>query len=189
MSIKLGHQEEPRLRIPKKTCRVGIVLCSQMSLGSLGLLMDLFRMGNQMPGLHRFELNRVSQDGTPVVHEDGELRVDGDMGLLSDMDLVIVPSMWTQGSEAVARHPGLVQALRDLPQRVFVVTVCTGAYLLAASGRLDGLRATTHWLLAGGLQAAYPAVRVDARENLIEQGRLVCSGGAMAGVDAGLRAV
>jgi AraC family transcriptional activator FtrA len=189
MSIYPGHQEVSCNVGARQVHRVGIVLCAQVSLGSLGLMMDLFRMGNQLQGSHRFEVKRISQDGASVAHEDGQLRADGDVSLLASMDLVVVPSMWTQGREAAANHPGLVEALRDLPAQVLVVTVCTGAYFLAASGRLDGLRATTHWMLAGGLQATFPALRVDARENLIEQGSLICSGGSMAGVDAGLRAV
>jgi len=169
--------------------KVGVLLCGQSSLASLGLVMDVFRMGNQLPGAHRFVLTRVSEDGNAVRHEDGDLRVDGDASLLAGMDLVVVPSLWTQGASAVEGHPGFVKALRDLPAPVRVVTMCTGAYLLAASGRLDGLRATTHWMLADGLQQAYPAVEVDARENLIEQGALICSGGSLAGVDACLHAV
>lgn len=179
----------PGVPWPRTTHQVGVLLCPELSLASLGLLMDVFRMGNQLPGSHRFALTRVSEDGQPVHHEDGELRVDGDASLLSGMDLVVVPSLWTQGSRAVERNPRLVRALRDLPGHVRVVTMCTGAYLLAASGRLDGLKATTHWLLAEALQQSYPAVQVDARENVIEQGALICSGGSLAGVDACLHAV
>lgn len=181
--------QSPVTQAGKQVYRVGVLLCPQMSLASLGLLLDVFRMGNQLPGPHRFELARVSQDGCSVAHVDGQLHVDGDTRLLPGMDLVVVPSMWTAGAEAVANNPALVQALRDLPERVLVVSMCTGAYLLAASGRLDQRRATTHWMLADALQAAYPAVQVQAAENLIQQGSLICSGGSLAGVDACLHAV
>lgn len=173
----------------RRVHRVGVLVCAQASLASLGLLMDVFRMANLMPGAHRFELTRVSDDGAPVRHPDGELKVDGGIALLSGMDLVVVPSMWTQGAAAVDNNEQLVAALRDLPERVLVVAMCTGAYMLAATGRLAGKRATTHWLLADGLQASYPDVRVDADENLVRQGSLICSGGSLAGVDACLHAV
>lgn len=176
-------------RAGKQVHRVGVLLCPQMSLASLGLLMDVFRMGNQLPGPHRFELTRISQDGHGVAHADGQLHVEGDASLLPGMDLVVVPSMWTAGADAVAGNPALVQALRELPERVLVVSMCTGAFLLAASGRLDQRRATTHWMLADALQAAYPAVQVQPAENLIQQGSLICSGGSLAGVDACLHAV
>jgi AraC family transcriptional activator FtrA len=179
----------PTTRPARQVHRVGVVVCPQVSLASLGLLMDVFRMGNQLPGRHRFELTRVSQDGRPVRHEDGDLRVEGDTRLLSGMDVVVVPSLWTAGDAAVAQNPGLVAALGALPPHVMVVTMCTGAYLLAASGRLDHRRATTHWMLADALQSRYPSVQVEPDENLIQQGNLICSGGSMAGVDACLLAL
>lgn len=187
----IGRVEKPLdpRRGPRQLHRVGVVLCSQLSLASLGLLMDVFRMGNQLPGAHRFALTRVSQDGRSVGHIDGDLRVDGDASLLAGMDLVVVPSLWTAGAQAVAHNPGLVEALRTLPEHVLVVTMCTGAYLLAASGRLNHRKATTHWMLADELQAAYPQVDVASGENLTQQGQLICSGGSMAGVDACLHAV
>lgn len=169
--------------------KVGVLVCEEVSLASLGLLMDVFRMANHVPGPHRFELTRVSEDGEAVRHPDGDLRVDAGVDVLPRMDLVVAPSMWTLGPQAVKGHPRLVAALRDLPDSVLVVTVCSGAYLLAASGRLDGRRATTHWLLADGLQARYPDIQVLPSENLIEQNGLICSGGALAGVDACLHAV
>lgn len=185
----MDNLNAPRQRPARQIHKVGVVVCAELSLASLGLVLDVFRMGNQMPGLHRFELTRVSCDGAPVVHPDGELRVEGGVELLRGMDLVVVPSMWTNGPAAVKRYPRVVAALRDLPESVLVVTMCSGAYLLAASGRLANKRATTHWLLAGDLQQAYPDLQVQASENLIEQNGLICSGGSLAGVDACLHAV
>jgi AraC family transcriptional activator FtrA len=176
-------------RAPRQIHRVGVLMCPQLSLASLGLLMDVFRMANQLPNAHRFELTRVSENGASVPHADGDLRVEGGPALLVGMDLVVVPSLWTEGDAAVSGNPQLVAALRNLPAHVRVATMCTGTYLLAASGRLDHLQATTHWMLADALQARFPAVQVQAQSNLIAQGNLICSGGSMAGVDACLHAV
>jgi AraC family transcriptional activator FtrA len=176
-------------RPPKRIYRVGVVLCPQHSLASIGLVMDVFRMANQLPGLDRFELVRVSENGSALRHPDGQLAVDGPPGLLRHADLVVVPSLWTQGDEAVSQSPALIDALRHLPPSTLVATLCTGAYLLAASGRLDGCRATTHWALAEGLQARFPMVKVEAQHNLTRTGPLICSGGSMAGMDACLAAV
>ena len=161
----------------------------QHSLASVALVLDAFRMANQLPGRHRFELHRVSEDGRPVAHLDGQLTVDAGPGCLSGMHLVVVPSLWTQGEEAVAQHPRLVRALRDLPAQVLVAALCTGAYLVAASGRLDGKQATTHWLLAKGLARRYPAVQVNATRNLTHDGGVICTGGSMAALDGCLHAV
>lgn len=64
-----------------------------------------------------------------------------------------------------------------------VGSVCTGATVLAAAGLLDGRRATTHWLYAAELAAAYPRVTVDAAPLFIRDGRLVTSGGVTASLD------
>jgi transcriptional regulator GlxA family with amidase domain len=173
-----------------QTHRIGVVLCRQHSIASLGLVMDTFRMANQLPGGgHRFALSRISQDGQAVAHPDGVLTVDGGPPLMREMDVVVIPSLWTQGAEAVADSPALVKALRTLPPRVLVAALCSGAYLLAASGRLNRRRATTHWLLADGLQSRYPQVEMDAEQNLTHDGPLICSGGSLAAVDACLYTV
>jgi AraC family transcriptional activator FtrA len=169
--------------------KVAVLVCPQHSLASVALVLDAFRMANQLPGRHRFELHRVSEDGRPVAHLDGLLAVDAGPQCLSDMHLVVVPSLWTQGEEAVAQHPSLVRALGALPAHVLVAALCTGAYLVAASGRLDGKRATTHWLLAKGLARRYPGVQVDASQNLTHDGGVICTGGSMAALDGCLHAV
>lgn len=169
--------------------RVAVVVCPQHSLASVALVVDAFRMGNHLPGGHHFELCRVSEDGGPVAHPDGLLTMDGDPGVLSSMDLVIVPSLWTEGPQAVAQQPRIVQALATLPERVLLATFCSGAYLAAAAGRLDHRRATTHWLLAEDLAQRHPQVQVDPSSNLTHDGSVVCSGGSLAAVDGCLYAV
>jgi AraC family transcriptional regulator, transcriptional activator FtrA len=169
--------------------RVAVLVCPQHSLASVALVLDAFRMANQLSGRHRFELHRVSEDGQPVNHLDGQLTVDAGPECLPDMHLVVVPSLWTKGEEAVAEHPSLVSGLGALPADVLVAALCTGAYLVAASGRLDGKRATTHWLLAKGLARRYPGVQVDASQNLTHDGGVICTGGAMAALDGCLHAV
>lgn len=165
--------------------RIGVFLCRHHSMASVALVMDAFRMANQVPGgAHRFALTRVSEDGAPVAHPDGTLVVEGPVALLPQMDVVVIPSLWTHGEDAVADNPALVRVLKALPARVLVATMCTGAYLLAASGRLNRRRATTHWMLADGLQDRHPEVRVEAAQNLTHDGPLICSGGSLAAVDA-----
>lgn len=186
---------EGGVRSARLVHRIAVVMCPQHSLGSLGLVLDVFRMGNQMPGAHRFQLIRVSEDGGAVSHPDGVLAVDGGPERLSEASLVVIPSLWTQGSAAAASHPRTIEALRRLPASIRVATLCSGVFLLAATGRLDGHTTTTHWALADELRARHPAVTVDATQNLAQfegsehEGGWWCSGGSLAGVDACLRAV
>jgi AraC family transcriptional activator FtrA len=191
-----GVRTVPPVRRQRQVHRVAVVICPQHSLGSVGLVMDVFRMGNQMPGAHRFELIRVSEDGEPVAHADGTLTVDGGPQRLAEADLVVIPSLWTQGPEAAASHPRVVDALRCLPPNIRVATLCSGVFLLAATGRLDGHTTTTHWMLADQLQRLHPRVKVASHLNVVssgtapsEGGGWVCSGGSLAGVDVCLGAV
>ena len=70
-----------------------------------------------------------------------------------------------------------------------IASVCTGAVLLAATGLLDGRRATTHWRHAARLQARYPKVRVDADRIFIKDGPVWTSAGISAGIDLALALV
>jgi AraC family transcriptional activator FtrA len=166
-----------------------VLACAQVSLGSYGLALDVFRMANQLPSAHRFELLRISPDGGPVQHEDGCLTMDAGLAACAGLALLVIPSLWTGGRQAVARHPEVAQALAALPESVRVVAMCTGAYFMAAAGRLDGQRVTTHWALANELQQDFPQLVVDAAPNLIAHGSVVCSGGSLAGLDACLLGV
>lgn len=174
--------------------RIGVLICRQHSLGSYGLVLDAFRMANQLGAGqagagHQFDLVRISQDGQPVPHPDGLMTVDAGLQCLADMDAVLIPSLWLNGPQAVAEQTQLITALAQLSPDVLVATLCTGAYLLAASGRLDGKRATTHWMLANGFQSRYPQVLVHPDDNLTHDGEVVCSGGSLAAVDVCLYVV
>lgn len=64
-----------------------------------------------------------------------------------------------------------------------VCSICTGAFLLAAAGQLDGRRAATHWQWAGRLASQYPALEVDAESIFVRDGRIWTSAGVTAGID------
>jgi transcriptional regulator GlxA family with amidase domain len=78
---------------------------------------------------------------------------------------------------------------RTAPRAERVVSVCTGAFPLAAAGLLDGVAATTHWRFAAALTREYPAVRVDTDAIYLRQGRVWTSGGVTAGIDLALALV
>ncbi len=64
-----------------------------------------------------------------------------------------------------------------------IASICVGAFILAAAGLLDGQRATTHWAAADSLAQAYPAVTVDAGVLYVDNGQILTSAGAAAGLD------
>jgi transcriptional regulator GlxA family with amidase domain len=92
-----------------------------------------------------------------------------------------------RGVEAALADRALLRRLRVLAGRARrVASVCTGAYLLAEAGLLDGRRVTTHWASCADLQARYPALRVDPDPIFVRDGALWTSAGVSAGMDLAL---
>lgn len=105
-------------------------------------------------------------------------------GTLDDLaaaDTVVVPA-W---SDPLREPPAdLLDALRAAHARgARVASICTGAFVLAAAGLLDGRRATTHWMYADDLAVRYPRVRVDAGVLYTDDGDVLTSAGTAAGLD------
>jgi transcriptional regulator GlxA family with amidase domain len=109
----------------------------------------------------------------------GEVGPRGD----SAVDLLLVPG----GAGARRRDPELVAWLREnAPMAPRLASVCTGAFLLAAAGLLDGRRVTTHWSRCGQLAEQYPKVIVDPDPIFVVDGDIATSAGITAGIDLAL---
>ena len=118
--------------------------------------------------------------------DDFHLAVRHGLEALRGADTVIVPPTRAHARDVDGRALG---ALRDLPATTRVASICTGAFVLAAAGLLDGRRATTHWRESGALQQAFPQVRVDADVLFVDEGAVLTSAGVAAGVDLCLHLV
>ncbi len=132
-----------------------------------------FRVCAAQPGLV------LTTSGYSILAPDG-------LDALLSADTVVVP-----GYEPLDDPPAEVcEALRQAAARgARVVSVCTGAFALAAAGLLDGKRATTHWRNAERLQTLYPGITVDADVLYIDHGRVSTSAGVAAGIDLCLHLV
>ncbi|MDQ1706017.1 MAG: AraC family transcriptional regulator, transcriptional activator FtrA [Frankiaceae bacterium] len=116
------------------------------------------------------------------VRTAGGLVLDTPYGLadLVRADTVIVPA----AGECAGEHGPLIDALRAAYDNgARIASICTGAFLLAEAGLLDGRRATTHWAHAAELAAQYPAVDVDPNVLYVQDGRIFTSAGTAAGID------
>lgn len=104
------------------------------------------------------------------------------------LDLLIVPG--GQGTRRECRNAPLLQwiAARAAATEV-TASVCTGAFLLAESGLLDGRRATTHWASVAWMRETYPAVTMLADARVVDEGHIVTSAGISAGIDMSLHLV
>ena len=101
--------------------------------------------------------------------------------MLGEADTIIIPGL----SDISAPIPDAIcDALRMAAARgTRIASICVGAFTLAATGLLDGLRATTHWAAADDLARRYPKIRVDPAVLFVDNGQLLTSAGAAAGLD------
>lgn len=106
---------------------------------------------------------------------------------LSALDALAIDTILAPGGckdDEFDSPPRLIEWIRQRAPTVRrLCSVCTGAFLLAAAGQLDGRRAATHWAWAGRLSALHPAVEVDADKIFIKDGSIWTSAGVTAGID------
>jgi transcriptional regulator GlxA family with amidase domain len=103
------------------------------------------------------------------------------------IDLLLVPGGIV---DQPRRNPQTIDWIRRTAAKAELVTsVCTGAFLLAQAGLLDGLHAATHWEDVGALRQEFPAVKVKDDQVWVDEGRVVTSAGIAAGIDMCLHLV
>ncbi|MFZ3470098.1 GlxA family transcriptional regulator [Streptomyces sp. 4.24] len=122
---------------------------------------------------------------------DFDIHVEHGPELLATADTVVVPASYELGPvHAEGRlTPELAAALAHIRPGTRLVSICTGGYVLAAAGYLDGRRATTHWASAQHFQQLFPAVRVDPGVLYTDDGDVLTSAGVAAGIDLCLHIV
>ncbi|WP_158884772.1 GlxA family transcriptional regulator [Amycolatopsis anabasis] len=119
---------------------------------------------------------------TPTVETEAfTLRPHRGLEALADADTIILPGC----ADPTAPIPAAVlDALRQAARRgARIASICSGAFILAATGLLDGLRATTHWLAAPVLAERHPEIDVDPDVLYVDNGQFLTSAGAAAGLD------
>lgn len=149
-------------------------------LGDLATPCEVFGRARGAGAHSPYEV-RVCSVAPRVASEHVSLAVPWRLSELRRADTVIVP-----GIDDIDRPvpDALLRAIRRAVDRgARVASICSGAFLLAATGALDGLRATTHWLGAAELARRHPAIAVDPGVLYVDNGRVLTSAGAAAGLD------
>ncbi|HVM01622.1 MAG TPA: helix-turn-helix domain-containing protein [Acidimicrobiales bacterium] len=125
----------------------------------------------------------------PPIRTSAGFTIDTPHGLdeVRRADTVIVPA-WAPCDRPLPA--GVADALRTAHRRgARMLSVCSGAFVLAAAGLLDGRRATTHWMHADRLAERYPSIDVDPKVLYVDEGDVLTSAGTAAGIDLCLHVV
>lgn len=148
----------------------------------LGVLCESFGIDRSDQGLPGFDFAVCGLRPGAVPTSTGfQILVEHGLERLAEADLIGIPAM-PRGNV----YPDeLLQALRDAVDRgARVLSVCSGAFVLAAAGLLDGRRCTTHWCYADELAARYPLAKVDPDVLYVDEDPIITSAGTAAGLDA-----
>jgi transcriptional regulator GlxA family with amidase domain len=154
---------------------------------------EVFAAANQVTEslgqANRYRLTLASHTGGTITSESGlELCTKPLPDPTERIDTLLLPG--GSGSRTARYDPALMDWVRDMaPRSRRVATVCTGAFLGAEAGLLNGRRVSTHWASARRLQDEYPSLRVDADPIYIHDGKYWTSAGVTAGIDLSLALV
>ncbi|AQZ60240.1 Transcriptional regulator containing an amidase domain and an AraC-type DNA-binding HTH domain [[Actinomadura] parvosata subsp. kistnae] len=136
-----------------------------------------------------YEVVTCTVDGRPVrTSADFTIMVDRGPEALAEADTVVIPPYSSAPDTAELPAP-VADALALIPAGARIVSICTGAFTLAAAGLLDGRPATTHWTLAPRFRELFPRVALDPNVLFVDNGDVLTSAGAASGVDVCLHLV
>lgn len=137
----------------------------------------------------RYEVLTCSVDGGPVrTNADFGVTVQHGPEILATAGTVVIAPIAPAHLTAEVPEPVLA-ALALIRPGTRIVSICTGAFVLAAAGFLDGRRATTHWQVADHFRRMFPRVDLDPDVLFVDDGRILTSAGAASGVDVCLHLV
>ncbi|MDW3711212.1 MULTISPECIES: GlxA family transcriptional regulator [Pseudomonas] len=166
---------------------VTLLLAQYSSHASAALALEILDAANRFaaPAPAPFTLSVASLDGQPVANASGRtMAVDAAIDDVARTDLVLIPGFLFSLREALPAFERYRPWLRrQHGQGAVIASMCTASFMLADTGLLDGIEATTHWAFADLLRRRYPEVRLDERRILCEDGRLISSAGASAAMD------
>lgn len=180
--------------LPARTRRrrhaVATVICHGVAPFEMAVPCEVFGIDRSELGVPWYRHMICAAEDPPIRSSQG-FTIDTPYGLeeVGKADTVVVPA-WGAAQLDDEPPPALLDALRSAHRRgARILSVCSGAFVLAAAGLLDGRRATTHWMHADALAERYPEIDVDPDVLYVDEGDVMTSAGTAAGIDLCLHVV
>ncbi len=152
---------------------------------------EIFQYANKMADNKTsplFKVKIISQNGKPVTcSEKVMIQPDGSLADIEGSDLLILCSPGSVTSEVLEKHRVLYPEISSRHKSgMGLAGICTGSFLLAEAGVLDGKTATTHWNLAKRFSQRYPRVNLNPDRIVTDEGNIICAGGVYSALDLAL---
>lgn len=164
---------------------ITLLLVDDCSAANATLVLEMLGAANLFADSPPFEVVVVSLDGQPVTTGGGlRMPVACAAAQVRRTDLVLIPGFLFTLKQALPTFPAYGPWLRaQYAQGAVLASMCTAAFLLAETGLLQGLHATTHWAFVELFRRRYPDVTLEDTQILCEENRVITSGGASAAMD------
>ena len=174
--------------MPTSPGLVAILAYDGLCTFEFGIAVEIFGLARPEFDFPWYEHAIAAVDQGPMRAMGGiQVLADGGLELLAEARTIIIPG-WRDRNAAVP--PALIEALRQAHARgARLLSICSGVFVLAATGLLDGHGATTHWRYTAELAQHFPAIDVDPDVLYVDSGQLITSAGSAAGIDACLHLV
>lgn len=164
--------------------RIGFIVFSGYQVMAFAAL-SAFEVANQQAGKPVYDVHILSETGGPI-----RTSIGMNIGSEAFDDTVYDTLIVGGGGEIEPPTPGLIDFVQQsLGRSRRVASICSGAFVLAEAGLLDGRRATTHWIYAREFQSRFPAVKMEEDRIFIQDGPVWTSAGMSAGIDLALAMV
>ncbi|MBP2436766.1 GlxA family transcriptional regulator [Microbacterium amylolyticum] len=163
---------------------VACVLQEGFTAFEFGVVCEAFALDRSEQGVPSFDFRVVTPEPGMVEAKIGfRIEVENDLSFAEEADLIVIVS--TPPLARFGADPRVLDLVREAVARgAWVLSVCSGAFTLAAAGVLDGKRATTHWMYADEMARRFPAIDVDPDVLYVQHDRIITSAGTAAGIDA-----
>ena len=161
---------------PNRPQKIGFLLLNEFSLLAFASAIEPLRAANRQSNKQLFNWVISSASGAPAVASNGvEVRVDGNAAALQDCKMVFVCSGVNVRDNT---DKNILNLIRRLDRNGAVIgAICTGTYVMAAAGLLDGRRCTIHWENIDGLSEEFPELEITNDLFEVDGTRVTCSGG------------
>lgn len=168
--------------------RVVAIAYNRLCLFEFGVATELFGLPRPELGVPWYEYRVVAASQAPIRTIGGvTLSASTDLRHVERAGTIVLPG-W-QGID-IEPPSALLDAIRTAHNRgARIMSICSGVYVLAASGLLDGHAATTHWRYTDHLSSKYPKIDVQPNVLYVDNGQTLTSAGSAAGIDLGLHLI
>lgn len=173
---------------PRRSRSVVVLAYEGLCTFEFGIAVEIFGLPRPELDLDWYRFQVCSLEPRPVRATGGILvEADAGPGALRAADTIVIPG-WRNADEPPPET--LLAALRAAHRRgARLVSICSGVFVLAATGLLDGKRATTHWRYVDRLRTRFPKIQVEPDVLYVDEGSILTSAGSAAGLDLCLHIV